>query len=145
METYGGGIWHSWLDRDLSIAGRVVVSEKSGGFISKLVKIDRPILRIPTLAIHCQFYIPLSLKVELDYSYFLKPVDRSANDSFQFNQQTEFIPILGIIESQLNSPPPATSKSSNASSVQEDHHPELIALLSSELSVSPGEIYDLDL
>lgn len=53
VETYGGGIWHSWLDRDLSIAGRVVISDKNGSFNSKLVKIDQPILRIPTLAIHC--------------------------------------------------------------------------------------------
>ena len=45
-------MWHSWLDRDLSLAGRVVVSQQSGGFTSKLIKIDRPILRIPTLAIH---------------------------------------------------------------------------------------------
>jgi aspartyl aminopeptidase len=52
VETYGGGIWHSWLDRDLSVAGRVVISEKDGNFKSKLIKIDRPILRIPTLAIH---------------------------------------------------------------------------------------------
>lgn len=56
IETYGGGIWHSWLDRDLSIAGRVVIAEKTGAFKSKLVKIDRPIMRIPTLAIHCECY-----------------------------------------------------------------------------------------
>lgn len=49
---YGGGIWHSWLDRDLSVAGRVVTADSNGGFSSKLIKIDRPIIRIPTLAIH---------------------------------------------------------------------------------------------
>ena len=54
MELYGGGIWHSWLDRDLSIAGRVVTADKNGSFSSKLVKIERPLIRIPTLAIHCK-------------------------------------------------------------------------------------------
>ena len=52
VETYGGGIWHSWLDRDLSLAGRVVTADKNGSFASRLIKIDRPLLRIPTLAIH---------------------------------------------------------------------------------------------
>ena len=72
-------------------------------------------------------------------------VDRSVDENFKFNQETEFIPILGLIQSQLNSPPQATSNSGNASSIQENHHPELLALLSSELSVSPEEIYDFDL
>lgn len=59
VELYGGGIWHSWLDRDLSLAGRVVISN-GNGFTAKLINIKRPILRIPTLAIHCECSIILS-------------------------------------------------------------------------------------
>ena len=56
---YGGGIWHSWLDRDLSVAGRIVVTDNSGtNFTSKLVKVNKPVLRIPSLAIHCMFPSP---------------------------------------------------------------------------------------
>lgn len=51
VEVYGGPLWHTWLDRDLSLAGRVVVLE-GGQPRSHLVRFDRPLLRIPNLAIH---------------------------------------------------------------------------------------------
>ncbi|KAJ7937154.1 aspartyl aminopeptidase [Mycena leptocephala] len=124
VETYGGGIWHSWLDRDLSLAGRVVITQ-ANGFKSKLVKIDRPILRIPSLAIH---------------------LDRNINDNFKFNQETEFVPILGQIAAELNTS--ATGSGSGpkkASSIQDNHHPTLLSLLASELSVAPEEIHDFEL
>lgn len=134
VETYGGGIWHSWLDRDLSIAGRVVIAEKTGGFTSKLLKLDRPILRIPTLAIH---------------------LDRNINESFKFNQETEFVPILGLIEDQFNaklsdSDDEKDEKAPNtgakvASSIQDNHHPALLSLLAGELSIAPEEIHDFEL
>jgi aspartyl aminopeptidase len=76
-------------------------------------------------------------------------VDRNVNDSFKFNQETEFVPILGLLESQLNSP---TDESDNdqppqkvASSIQSNHHPALLALLAGELAVSPEEIHDFEL
>ncbi|KAF8558871.1 peptidase M18, aminopeptidase I [Imleria badia] len=122
VETYGGGIWHSWFDRDLSLAGRVVVTHQDGSFQSKLIKVDRPILRIPTLAIH---------------------LDRSVDTSFKFNKETEFVPILGLIENQLNSDT-QNSGTSIASSIQENHHPALLSILANELSVAPEEIHDFE-
>jgi aspartyl aminopeptidase len=47
-EVYGGALFNSWLDRDLGLAGRVSLR---GGRL-ELVKIDRPLARIPQLAIH---------------------------------------------------------------------------------------------
>lgn len=48
VEIYGGVLLNSWLDRDLGLSGRVV---RAGGEV-RLVRIDRPILRVPQLAIH---------------------------------------------------------------------------------------------
>ena len=71
--SYGGGIWHSWLDRDLSVAGRIVVTDQGGAeFKSRLVKVDRPVLRIPTLAIHCMYYYG-----HLHLGMVLTPIDSS--------------------------------------------------------------------
>ena len=51
VERYGGMLLHTWLDKPLSIAGRVLV-ETETGVESKLVDIDRDLLLIPNVAIH---------------------------------------------------------------------------------------------
>lgn len=81
-------------------------------------------------------------------------MDRNVNDSFKFNQETEFVPILGLLESQLNSPADGPDDESKprkpdtervASSIQDNHHTALLALLAGELSVAPEEIHDFEL
>jgi len=51
VEPYGGVLLHTWLDRDLSLAGRVSLRGERG-LSSVLVDFARPLLRIPSLAIH---------------------------------------------------------------------------------------------
>ncbi|EPY50371.1 aspartyl aminopeptidase Aap1 [Schizosaccharomyces cryophilus OY26] len=118
VEQYGGGIWHSWFDRDLSLAGRVMVEEKDGRIVQHNVHIDRPLLRIPTLAIH---------------------LDRTANASFSFNLETEFTPLIGL-ENEL-------SKEETFENGEKAHHPALLSLISREIGteVSPESIVDFEL
>jgi len=51
VEPYGGVLLHTWLDRDLSLAGRIAIAEGEG-LRTVLVDFARPMLRIPNLAIH---------------------------------------------------------------------------------------------
>lgn len=76
-EIYGGMIHSTWLDRPLSVAGRLVVREKKEGrtiLRTTAVNIDRDLAVIPSLAIH---------------------MNREANKGYQFNPQTDLIPIIG--------------------------------------------------
>lgn len=74
VSTYGGGIWHTWFDRDLGIAGKIVTRDNATCMLSELlVNIDIPILKIPSLAIH---------------------LDRSVNEELKFNKETQFVPVL---------------------------------------------------
>ena len=73
VEPYGGGVWRGWLDRPLSVAGRVVV-RKGDRLVSRLVNIDRDLLVIPGVAIH---------------------MDRSVNKGAELNPAVDLLPLLG--------------------------------------------------
>jgi aspartyl aminopeptidase len=49
VKTCGSGMWHTWFDRDLSVAGRVLLRRKDGELVHELVRVRRPILCIPSL------------------------------------------------------------------------------------------------
>ena len=73
VEGYGGMIKRSWLDRPLSLAGRVLVKDNNK-IISKLINIKEPIMIIPSLAIH--------LNRELDNT--------------SLNQQIDMLPLISL-------------------------------------------------
>ncbi len=73
VERYGGMLMHTWLDKPLSIAGRVLV-ETENGVESKLVDIDRDLLLIPNVAIH---------------------MNRQANDGYKWNPASDLLPLMG--------------------------------------------------
>ena len=73
VERYGGMLIAPWLDRPLSVAGRVLV-ETENGVQSKLLNIDKDLLLIPNVAIH---------------------MNRQANDGYKWNPVTDVLPLMG--------------------------------------------------
>ncbi len=73
VEGYGGMIYSSWLDRPLSMAGRVIV-KKDNCITSRLVYADKDLCVIPNLAIH---------------------FNREINSGYKYNPQVDLQPLLG--------------------------------------------------
>ena len=81
-EVYGGPILNTWLDRPLSIAGRVSV--KSDDILnpkSYLVNINQPIITIPNLPIH---------------------FNRKVNVGIELNKQVDMLPVTAVINEEIN-------------------------------------------
>ena len=72
VEAYGGGIDSTWLDKPLSVAGRVFV-QTGEGVQGKLLSIDKDVLLIPNVAIH---------------------MNRQINDGYSFNRQIDLCPLF---------------------------------------------------
>ncbi len=72
-ERYGGMLCSTWLDRPLSVAGKIMVKEGTK-LVTKLVSVDRDLLMIPNVAIH---------------------MNRNANDGFSYKANVDMIPLLG--------------------------------------------------
>jgi aspartyl aminopeptidase len=52
VQTYGGGLWHTWFDRDLTLAGKIIIAEGNRLVSKYWDAINEPLLKIPNLAIH---------------------------------------------------------------------------------------------
>lgn len=52
VQYYGGGLFHTWLDRDLSLAGKVIFKNNEGKLTSKIIKCEQPLFFIPNCPPH---------------------------------------------------------------------------------------------
>ena len=82
VEVYGGPILNTWLDRPLSVAGRVALkSDNPFEPVTKIIDIQKSILTIPNLAIH---------------------MNREVNKGVELNRQNDMAPLVTIFEDELN-------------------------------------------
>ena len=110
-EVYGGPIMSTWFDRPLTIAGRVIVrGEDPFSPETRLLHVKRPLLQISNLAIH---------------------FNREVNDGVKLSKQKDMLPILGIINGELE-------KSNMLINI-------IIEELSKEKEVKKEDILDFDL
>lgn len=80
-EVYGGPILSTWFDRPLTLAGRVIVRGKDAmSPETMLMHVRRPLLQISNLAIH---------------------FNRQVNDGVKLSKQKDMLPLLGLINNEL--------------------------------------------
>ncbi|RII11304.1 putative M18 family aminopeptidase 2 [Streptomyces sp. YIM 130001] len=86
VEIYGGPLLNSWLDRDLGLSGRLTLRDGT----TRLVNVDRPLLRVPQLAIHLDRSVHTD-GLKLDKQRHLQPVwglgDAHEGDLIRFLEQ----------------------------------------------------------
>ena len=73
-ERYGGMLCAPWLDRPLTVAGRVL-AQAGEGIETRLVYVDRDLLMIPNVAVH---------------------MNRAANDGFKYDPKCDMVPLMGL-------------------------------------------------
>jgi aspartyl aminopeptidase len=79
VEVYGGALLSPWFDRDLSLAGRITVTDKNGKLQNRLIDFQRPVGSIPSLAIH---------------------LNSEVNEKNEINRQNHLPPVLDLIDEE---------------------------------------------
>mmetsp|Transcript_2158 Transcript_2158/g.2929 ORF Transcript_2158/g.2929 Transcript_2158/m.2929 type:complete len:488 (-) Transcript_2158:27-1490(-) len=135
VECYGGGLWHTWFDRDLGISGRVLVRSTTQGedgktkeiIQQKLIKIDKPVARVSTLCIHLQ--------------------SAEERRAFAVNKENHLSPILGTqsilqegVESQING-----NTEMEDDFWKQGQEPLLLQKIAKDLAIEVKDIADFEL
>jgi len=138
VQCYGGGLWTTWFDRDLTVAGRVLV-KRDGVPSHELVRVPKSLCRIPSLAIH---------------------LNRGSGTEFKINKENHLNAVLESVSYPLRAKAPhAEMEKSNKSDTEDkfapptefgappraQHHWGLLDLIAKELKCKIEDIIDIEL
>ena len=121
--TYGGGLWRTWFDRDLSLAGKVIVRDAATEKLQAMYwNAARPLMTIPSLAIH---------------------LDRQ--EEFKPNKELHLKPVLatGVVDQLFGEG--ITAISEDSFYIEERHMSSLTQLIANDLSINRDQIIDFEL
>lgn len=116
VEKYGGMLLAPWLDRPLSVAGRVLVRTESG-IETRLVNIDRDLMIIPNVAIH---------------------MNREINNGYKWDMKQDLRPLLAGVPAPEAAVPAADRSTEDIGTISR-------RLVADEAGVSPEDVLDTDL
>jgi len=130
VQLYGGGLWHTWFDRDLTLAGRIIHKDAKGHYDSTLWRAKKALVRIPNLAIHLT-------------------TDRA---KFEPNNESHLRPIFSTqVYENLDKPEePKTEikekkdEGTQSSSIVNKHYKGLLDLITNDTGIEAKDIIDLD-
>lgn len=134
VQTYGGGLWHTWFDRPLGFAGKVVVRDAASGRLSeRLVRVPDPVMIIPNLAIHLQ--------------------TADERKAFNVNTESHLQPVLcsSAFEAEATKPAADAEGAAKEAAAKDEepaparHHAPLLRMLAAELGCNVADIMDADL
>ena len=120
--TYGGGLWRTWFDRDLTLAGKVIVKEAdSDRLTSRYWWAEKPLVKLPNLCIHLQ------------------------RDETAINKEIELKPLLAMAVVENLFKGGIESLADDKFRVDEKHFASLTNLMAKDLNVRREDIVDFEL
>jgi aspartyl aminopeptidase len=122
VQLYGGGLWHTWFDRDLTLAGKVIITGEDGKLHTRYWWCKDAILKVPNLAIHL--------------------TDRSGN--FEPNKESHTKPILAssVVDQLFGS---SESVAEDTYRCEDKHFKNLLKRIATDLKIETSQIVDFEL
>lgn len=120
IQLYGGGLWRTWLDRDLTIAGKVII--KNGNKLeSRYWNAVKPVVKIPNLCIHLR------------------------REEEPLQKESELKPIIGmtVVENLFNAE--VTKIQDDVFKIEDKHFASLTNMIATDLKIKREDIVDFEL